>query len=305
MGKSARDKNITGVSASVEVHGGSGTPAGANAGEKLHRAFEGLGLTPYQARVQVALLQCGPAACLDLARIAAIPRTSIYQVLDELDAKGLAYRLPGKGPAQWNAVGRGAVLACLIGLEEERLSQLRVRSALVRDMLKELLPHDQPAPVPYVHQVHDSSRVTRLYDQLLGETRQELLVFNRPPYFAPIGTPQPRILETVGRVPARVLYQTAQVQAADDAWHHEMAAYHRAGVEGRVVPELPMKLAIFDRRNTLLSIDEPATPRPGTPTTLLVEHPGYAYVHVEAFECLWQTATPFDAVRDGSDGRSP
>lgn len=149
--------------------------------------------------------------------------------------------------------------------------------------------------------MHDPSRVTRLYDQLLTHTEHELLVFNRPPYFAKVGVPRARVLETVGRVPARVLYQTAQVRAADDAWHHEMAAYHRAGVEGRVVPELPIKLAIFDRRNTLLSIDEPGTPRPGPPTTLLVEHPGYADVHVEAFECLWRTATPFDAVRDGSD----
>lgn len=306
MGKSARAKNITAVPAPGRDEHGSGDPVASGAPDTLYQAFEGLGLTPYQARVQVALLRSGPAACIDLARTAGIPRTSIYQVLEELDAKGLGYRLPGKGPARWSSVGRDAVLACLVGQEEERLSQLRARSAQVRDMLDELLPGDRPsAPVPYVHQVHDPSRVTRLYDELLTRTEHELLVFNRPPYFAKVGTPKPTILETVGRVPARVLYQTEQVEAADEAWHREIAAYHEAGVEGRVVPELPIKLAIFDRRNTLLSIDGAAMPRRATPTTLFVEHPGYAFVHVEAFECLWEGATPFETVRDGVAGADP
>jgi len=72
MGKPARVKNV-----STSTHGvyfGGPSPDGtvpAKVTANLHQAFEGLGLTPYQARVLVALLQAGPASCLDLARIAA------------------------------------------------------------------------------------------------------------------------------------------------------------------------------------------------------------------------------------------
>ncbi len=55
----------------------------------------------------VALQQVGSANCLDLGRLAGIPRTSFYQVVDELDSKGLASRLPGNGPAVRRRSGAG------------------------------------------------------------------------------------------------------------------------------------------------------------------------------------------------------
>lgn len=297
MGKPARLKSLS-APAPEDTFGSSSSAIPAKAAEKLHRAFEALGLTPYQAKVQVALLQAGPANCLDLARIAGIPRTSIYQILDELDAKGVASRLPGNGPAIWTSAGRGEVLDRLVALEEERLTELKARSQRVGEMLDQLLPDRQVASLPYVHVIHEPSRVKPLYEQLLTQTEQELLVFNRPPYALTIGSPQPVIVDTVRRgVVARVLYQAAQAEGPEyDAWHHEMGAYHALGVEGRVVDELPIKLAIFDRKATLLTLNDPVLPQVGFPITLLIEHPGYSKVQANAFENLWASAMPYDAV---------
>lgn len=297
MGKPARLKSLSAPAPEDTFSSSSSPTIPAKAAEKLHRAFEALGLTPYQAKVQVALLQAGPANCLELARLAGIPRTSIYQILDELDAKGVASRLPGNGPAVWSSAGRTDVLDRLVALEEERLTELKSRSARVAQMLDELLPEQQMASLPYVQVIHDPSRVKPLYEQLLMQTEHELLVFNRPPYALTIGRAQPVIVDTARRAEARVLYQAAQAEGPEyDAWHHEMAAYHDLGVEGRVVEELPIKLAIFDRKATLLSLDDPLLPQVGFPITLLIEHPGYSKVQANAFENLWASATPYETV---------
>ena len=296
MGKPARLKSLS----SVAADGGSGASPSAmpaQAAESLYSAFEGLGLTPYQARLVVALQQAGSANCLDLAKLAGIPRTSVYQVLDELDAKGLASRLPGNGPAVWSSVGRKEALDRLVALEAERLDQLKARAGQVSKMLDELLPTDRSVSLPYVQVIHDASRVGPLYQQLLAQTEEELLVFNRPPYTKRIGPADPVIVDACRRASARVLYQAAQAEDADyHAWHYEMDKYHQAGVQARVVEELPIKLAIFDRQKTLLSLDDPILPQVGFPITLLIENPGYASVQANAFENLWPSATPYEEV---------
>lgn len=275
------------------------TPIPAKVAESLYQAFEGLGLTPYQARLVVALQQAGSANCVDLARLAGIPRTSTYQVLDELDSKGLASRLPGDGPAVWTSAGRKESLDRLVELEAERLDKVKARAGSVAELLDRLLPSDRSVSLPYVHVIHDPSRVGPLYLQLLSRTEHELLVFNRPPYSMPIGPVQRVIVDTVHRARARALYQAAQAEDADyTSWHHEMAAYHEAGVEGRVVDQLPIKLAIFDRQSTLLTLDDPVLPQVGFPITLHIDHPGYSSVQANAFENLWGSATPYEDVHD-------
>ncbi len=279
--------------------GGQGLPTSipAKVAENLYEEFEGLGLTPYQARLVVALQQVGSATCLDLGRLAGIPRTSVYQVVEELDSKGLAARLPGNGPAVWATIGRQEVLDRLIELEGERLDNLKTRAERVGEMLDRLLPSDRSVSLPYVQVIHDPSRVAPLYHQLLQRTETELLVFNRPPYTRPPGGVDPAIVETVHRAGGRVLYQAAQAEDADyESWHHEMGQYHAAGVRGRVVDDLPIKMAIFDRQCTLLSLDDPVLPQVGFPITLLIEHPGYSSVQANAFENMWSSATAYEEV---------
>lgn len=292
VGKPARFQTRTSA-----LGGAGGSPATipAKVAETLYQEFEGLGLTPYQARLVVALQQVGSASCLDLGRLAGIPRTSVYQVVFELDGKGLASRLPGNGPAVWASIGRKEVLDRLIELEGERLDSLKTRAQRVSETLDRLLPTDRSVSLPYVQVIHDPSRVGPLYNQLLRRTESELLVFNRPPYTKPLGAVDPVIMETVHRVDARVLYQAAQAEDADyENWHQEMGWYHEAGVQGRVVDELPIKLAIFDRECTLLSLDDPVLPQVGFPITLLIEHPGYSSVQANAFENMWSSAISYD-----------
>jgi len=296
MGKPARVKNLRLVDPG-DNHGGAPTPIPTKVAETLYREFEALGLTPYQARVVVALQQAGSSSCVDLARLSGIPRTSVYQVLDELDSRGLASRLPGNGPALWGSIGRKAVLARLIDLEAERLDNLKNRAERVGEILDQLLPSDRSVSLPYVQVIHDPSRVGPLYQQLLGRTTKELLVFSRPPYTKVIGSPERAVVDAARRVDARALYQAAQAEDGDyQDWHHEMEAYHAAGVQGRVVDDLPIKLAIFDRCSTLLSLDDPVLPNVGFPMTLLIEHPGYSSVQANAFENLWESATPYESV---------
>jgi sugar-specific transcriptional regulator TrmB len=263
--------------------------------EPLLRELQELGLSPYAARVLLALLRLGSANSADLARVSGVPRTSTYQVLEELSAKRLAARIPGDGPAVWTTPGSAEVMERLDAAEEERLRQHRSRTARLRETLAQTFAEGPTAALPYVNLVHGTARVKALYERLLSQAQEEVLVFNRPPYTWAPGQPNPVVLETLARdVQTRVLYQAAQLEdSGAETFRREMDAYHQAGVQGRVVDELPVKLAVFDRRESLLVIPDPVLPDVRYPTTVLVEHAGFAATQAAAFEHFWAEARPY------------
>ncbi len=67
--------------------------------QKLH----GFGLTEYQARVYLALLDLGTATASQLPIPSGVPRTRIYGTMGQLHAKGLVQILPEK-PVRYRAV---------------------------------------------------------------------------------------------------------------------------------------------------------------------------------------------------------
>lgn len=264
--------------------------------DALPRELEELGLSPYEARVLLALLRLGSGSSVQVATLAKVPRSSSYGVLDELQAKGLVERVPGEGPAVWSSPGRDEVLDRLHAIQEERLKQHQARTERVREVLTRTLPEGPAAELPFVKVIHDRAAAARAYSNLVRSTEVELLVFNRPPYAsgAVDGTPNPAVMEMLARdIPSRVLYQSTEAEAADARWHQEIDAYHGAGVQGRVVDHLPLKLAISDRRIALLTLEQTTLSQIGYPTLMHVEHPGFAELQADAFEYVWSTARPY------------
>lgn len=262
--------------------------------DSLMAELEELDLSPYESRVLTALLRLGSATSAELARNSKVPRTSIYSVVEALSAKGLCQRLPVSGSARWSTPGRDEVLDRLYAFEEERLRHQRERVERVREILAESFPEAPSSAGAYVHVMHGAAQVNVIYNRMLAEIESELLFFNRPPYSSEPGHVNPLVLAALERgIEARVLYQAEQWNAPECKQFREgMRVYHDAGVQGALVDDLPMKLAVADRRVALVSMTDPTALDIGFPTTLLVEHPGYASVQALAFDRLWETAHP-------------
>jgi hypothetical protein len=250
-------------------------------------------------------MSVGTGDSTQLARLSGVPRTSVYPVLDELVAKRLVERLPGGDPATWGSVGRAEVLARLEAAEEQRLAQYRERTARLGEMLAEAMPDAPEAPLPCVHLLPKPDQARQAYEEILTGARHELLMFTRPPYAWKLGQPNPVVLATLARgVKARVLYQAAEWADPDaEGFGTEMSAYHRAGVQARLVEDLPIKLVVVDRRTTLVSMSDPHSDA-GYPTIMSIDHPGYAAVQADAFEQRWATGAPVPH-SDGDEGPEP
>lgn len=267
--------------------------------DELQPVFEELGLNGYQARVLLALLQAGSATAIDLARMTDVPRTSVYPVLHELSAKRLVAQVPGKS-STWVSPGETEVLDRLHAEQQERFENLGSRVARARELLEEISAEPAGGSFPYVHIIHSAAQARLTFHQRISATQTELLMFTRPPASTPGEEPSPTVLELLARgVSCRVLYQAADiVEPPDPGWLPPLDEYHDAGVQGRVVDDLPMKLAIFDREVALLALSDPVVAEVGFPTCLLVEHAGFTSLQVRAFESLWDSGEPFASFVD-------
>lgn len=279
--------------------------AGATALEAARRELEELGLSSYEARVLLAVLRLGSANSAELAKVSGVPRTSAYQVLEELGDKRLVERVPGGRAAVWTSPGTDLVFDRLDAAQEARLRDHRARTARLRKALSEPPATAGAVSPPFLHTVQGAAEVRSVYDRLLAGAAAEVLVFNRPPYSTtanvvkttddPAGQDEvnPLVLEALARgVRFRALYQESQWSDPESAeFRRAMDVYHRAGVDARLVDELPTKLAVADRATVLLALPDPVQ-QIGFPTNLFIDHAGFAALQADAFEHRWASARP-------------
>ena len=264
----------------------------ARRAELLRRELQDVfGLNQYEARVLVAVLQLGSANSSTIARVAQLPRTNTYPVMEALEEHGLVQRLPGDGVIEWTTPGVDVVIDRLdAAMEDAREAEARrrqARSSELRALVGGAFPTISAEALSDVQVIRGSARVKKLYEQMLTRAESDLLMFTRPPYVMPNGYVNPAVMQMLERgVPARVVYE----EGLDD--HDEFAVYHEAGVQARVAASVPLKVVIVDRTASLVGMPDLIEPE-GYPTSLYVEHPAYAALLSMAFEQLWATGRPY------------
>jgi sugar-specific transcriptional regulator TrmB len=108
--------------------------------ERLEKMQE-YGLTEYEARTYLALLDLGSATARDIASLSRVPRTKIYGVLDELHQKQLAQVIPER-PKRYECVPFDVYLQ---GFEKQYLSRLKQIEDDKRALAQEFARAARPA----------------------------------------------------------------------------------------------------------------------------------------------------------------
>lgn len=85
--------------------------------------LEAVGLTEYQARAYLALLDLGTAAASEIPERSHVPRTRVYATMRELHAKGLVQILPEK-PVRYQAAGLSTYLKSVAAEYRQKAGQL-------------------------------------------------------------------------------------------------------------------------------------------------------------------------------------
>jgi sugar-specific transcriptional regulator TrmB len=259
--------------------------------QRFWRRLQQIGLNAYEARSYLVLVGHPRFKALELAARSHVPRQKIYEVLDSLIEKGFAQVVQEKTKL-FSAVEPSLAIPSYLArrgdaMQHELEEQARYAGTLVED-LKRAYSEGQGGrgTLDYLRIVGEPAQIAAQYRRMLGEVQSEYLELSRPP-FAVDPLEEQLVKQARGRgVSCRILYEAVSVDE-----HHEqrMTEYRASGVELFSVPNIPMKLALFDGHQGMIALLDPVITKPSW-TALMFDHPGFAEAMKGLFEVHWKRA---------------
>lgn len=253
-----------------------------------------LGMTRYEAKAYLTLIQRESYAASELANEAGIPRQRIYDVLNSLVSRGLARDWPGP-VTRYAATDPQAAIERLLAVQRQALTGLENQSADLAAGLRDtwVIGRNETAPLDYVEVLRDPGLLGARFLDLQREAEHELLTFSKSPYAMPsnpVGLAATRrIVQAGGDV--RCIYEPSILDNPDVV--AETLQFIQAGEGARVASEVPMKLCLADGHRALFSLTDPIAGGL-TSTNILVEHPSLTSSLRCAFEAIWAVSEPFE-----------
>ncbi|MGW9130299.1 helix-turn-helix domain-containing protein [Streptomyces sp. NPDC055681] len=258
--------------------------------------FEALGLTEEETRIYAELVRRGPCGIDRLPALTGLPAERIEAALTGLEKQGLLTRTDGVCPrvvaSPPDIAGEVLLLRRMQELHTARAAMGRL-AATYRTTAR----HRETDRVP-VEFTPDAAVAQRI-DQIQSKAREEVLMFDMPPYVSLVGGPESlshsndRELEQLS---AGVSYRTVyDLRALDGPGGlGRIRRYVEAGEEARSAPRLPMKMVIVDRELAILPA--PDDGRSEQSGSVLVRPSPLLDGLIALFEQFWATGLPLAPV---------
>lgn len=259
-------------------------PAAANSGHLAEPALPplaALGLDPTTTAAYGVVLSGGADTTAVQTALGLAPDDA-HAALERLRTLGLVHR-GSRLDDPYAAVDPRVAVPALVTAQAERLVEVRAGIGSLADLFDRGRDRHDPSGLTRV--VVGSAEVGDWYSRLEHRAQSEFMAFDRPPYVVASNESTQRTALRRG-VRWRAVYAVASF-AADGSW----AGVHRLGAEGeeaRVASDLPVKLAIVDRRVALVSLGLAE----GAPEALVTESAPLVEALCELFESRWRSAVP-------------
>lgn len=260
----------------------------ASAGSRL---LEPLGLSETEERVYRELLRDPMRALSDLAAAVGVARTQLLRHLAALESKGLISRSTRRKPRYLPASPDVAVES-LIRRRQQEIESARSRIAeLFREYSS---PAERGDPVEFVEVVSGRESVGGRFTYLQQSATHEILIFDKPPYLlSPLNDYELQRLDEGIRY--RTIYSREGFAIPEVLDAVRLCA--EAGEIARVSSELPMKLAIADRRLAMIPLT--LSPAVEVESAILIHPSSLLDALAALFETFWVRALPLPYSRGG------
>ena len=257
-------------------------------------AFTGLGVAEDEEKLYIWLLSHPDQDAAAAARALRLARRRCETLLASLLERGIVSRASASGSCR--AVAPEVAVEHLILQQQEEMERARAAASRLAVEAHAALGGNDAAPIEVVRGPRARQRV---FLDLQRAARHQVRILDRPPYAVAPRPPSNEIERqrlTEG-IAYRVIYDP---EGLPPSRVEALAPFLALGEQARILPELPIKMAIRDDDEALL------VPLDETTDAMLVRAPVLLRAVTSLFEQLWARAMPLRASRASSaDGRRP
>jgi HTH-type transcriptional regulator, sugar sensing transcriptional regulator len=255
------------------------------------RQLLSLGLTEYESKAYLAMLQKQSSSASELSKLSGVPRTRIYEILDRLARSGLCVERLGK-EKKYQAVAPEIAMQRLLEHQKaefvvkEKIAA-SISAALKSEFEKGISNND---PLDYIELLRDPKQVSRRVMELVAGAQREILVFVKPPFSNPkreLEKQNDESIEAVRRqIDIRAIYEIPQASEEVEWMLGQIVRSAREGEKARVIDKLPLKMVIVDELKVIFAMED-FHKTASWQTSLVIEHHALASSLKILFETLW------------------
>jgi predicted DNA-binding transcriptional regulator len=253
------------------------------------RPLETLGVSADEERAYRVLLSRRLASASDIAPGLGLPQRATQRLLEALATKGLATHSPER-PRRYMPVQPEFAVEAMVSQRQAELERAR---AAIPDLKKHAATRREDFERGEVVELvtsRDAER--RIFEQAQHVARHEVVTLVRPPVrLTRLDTPFEQDQHPQRKARARGVHYRSIVDAdwlALPGAPARVRSESESGEEIRIFPQLPFKIAIFDRRTAFI----PLNPMQPDGATLLVRSSALLDALYALFESLWERSTP-------------
>jgi len=290
----------------------------------LENALRQVGLSSYEAKCYLSLLERDTLTVPEVSKLARIPRPSAYDALEKLMTRGLCSSKPGETKqysASDPALFKEKSFMEVDELTEHELQKLRnsvkerekeivessnARKESISNLIDQLRPQYEKSrqevnPLDYIEIIKDSHQIHRRFLQLVAGAQEEIVGFTKPPFSVPLDKmeeeqPPPQGERLKAGVRIRSIYEIPKDKDDRKFFFHYADSGVKAGTEVRVLEWLPMKMGVFDSRIVLFTLEDPVS-KQSSLTCAVIEHRALAESLKILFETLWAQAQDYHTLK--------
>ncbi|MEU4606286.1 helix-turn-helix transcriptional regulator [Kribbella sp. NPDC023972] len=245
--------------------------------------LESLGVEPADEDVYRGLLSAPGCDLPELAKRLDRDEKEVIAAVERLEQLGLL-TTTSDDPPRLLPTRPDVAVDALVAVRRAELDRVRAEA---RVLLSELRAQEQHRPENLVEVIVGQEAIAARFAQLLNGTREQLLVLDRPPYASRVDESDTRVRGLLNEgVVVQGIYSPDSLDVPGGVDQAYSAA--DAGETSRMHPQVPMKLAVFDRKAALLplAVDQLVD-------SALVVHPcALLDALIEMFTLLWDQAVP-------------
>jgi sugar-specific transcriptional regulator TrmB len=251
-----------------------------------HHTYEGmlepLGLSAGEERIYLFLLAHPRASYSEIAEGTGLALPKVRTSVAQLESKAVVSRGIGRSP-RFVPSPPGVTLQ---GLVYRRLGEIEEARAEAEAVMAKLYAATIRSAADLVEVVTGEDAVRQRTLQMLLGAEHEVLELSRPPY--PMSTEEVERTNLAKGIRYRYIYASSTLEVPGKL--EEILIDIEAGEEAKLLPEVPLKLSIVDRKiaRMFLSTDEPDIET----GILTVRASPIVDALVVLFESLWERAVP-------------
>lgn len=248
------------------------------------------GLPELTESVYLFVVHRGRTSPADVGERFDVDAGAATRLLEDLRDVGLVARSNGMDAA-YAAVDPRYALTAVTDRLTDQVRRIRDQIPRLADQFQQSVADE--SGTGRTRLIGDAGAVAGWYVRLQHQAQEELVIFDRPPYVS--GPLEPLEAVIIGRgVSWRAVY-TADSFSREGSWE-ETARLAEQGEQARIVPALPLKLVISDRKIALVSLNLDGISH----DALVTESAPLVELLCQVFEGYWSRALPLTAASGGT-----